>query len=547
MKYDALKQKFRESDRIRLTECDSFHVYERIGFDYDKEIIVFSRAFRRLSDKTQIYPGEMGDHYRTRLTHTLEVAEISDRAARYFGFDSDLCAAIAYGHDLGHAPFGHSGERILHEIMIGKRPEIIGNSPFAPCFGGFNHNFQSVRLLDVLETNDTSVDGKNVSWQVLEGVLKHTKSGHSECSLESFIQKDRSDDLFFTNLPFSVTFEGQIVAIADEIAQVLQDIEDGIKNPESRLNADTLIHKIKEKAEEIKSSIESNIESDSVTKSSSCAVEHEKECLKLLTSLIGELNQKRPKTSYGTDYLQKILMRYFLSDVFIESDYLISKDYDCLMGTKIVISGKRQGCVSQPPVLILSKEYIKFSKAGNALNSELKKMIHCIINDDFVSKFDSRAEYIIKSLFGAYYENPLLLPFYVRIRIQNAVLRNQNIYKLCICDPEKPNQQNSWIPISEINMNKSSTHMVSKLIETLKIPHSVSFLNAPEGFCPEYISSLDIQKLESNSESTDPLNLFVFALFKNNKAFVRCICDYIAGMSDNYAMKEYRALFIGDV
>ena len=131
----------------------------RSAFARDRDRIIHSQAFRRLKHKTQVFVYHEGDHYRTRLTHTIEVAQVARSAARMLGLDEDLSEALSLGHDLGHTPFGHAGERELDKLM---KP-----------YGGFDHNAQSLRVLTKLERRYAQFDGLNLSWETLEGLVKH--------------------------------------------------------------------------------------------------------------------------------------------------------------------------------------------------------------------------------------------------------------------------------------------------------------------------------------------------------------------------------------
>ena len=157
----------------------------RTEFQRDRDRIVHSKAFRRLKHKTQVFLSPEGDHYRTRLTHTLEVSQIARTIARALRLNEDLTEAIALGHDLGHTPFGHKGEMILDRI----------------CPNGFKHNEQSLRVVDVLERSG----GLNLTWEVRDGILCHT--GKRQAS----------------------TPEGRIVALADKIAYINHDIDDAVR------------------------------------------------------------------------------------------------------------------------------------------------------------------------------------------------------------------------------------------------------------------------------------------------------------------------------
>src|SRR5689334_10160263 len=131
----------------------------RTPYQRDRDRILHSAAFRRLKDKTQVFLFDEGDHYRTRLTHTLEVAQIARAIARALRLDEDLAEALALAHDLGHTPFGHAGERALDRAMTE--------------FGGFNHNGQSLRVVTSLERHYPRFDGLNLTWETLEGLVKH--------------------------------------------------------------------------------------------------------------------------------------------------------------------------------------------------------------------------------------------------------------------------------------------------------------------------------------------------------------------------------------
>lgn len=161
----------------------------RTCFQRDRDRIIHSKAFRRLMHKTQVFLAPDGDHYRTRLTHTIEVAQVSRTIARALGLNEDLTEAVALGHDLGHTPFGHNGEVILNRIHS----------------GGFKHNVQSLRVVDVLEFRG-SKRGMNLTEEVRDGIVNHTGNG----------------------VPY--TLEGQVVKISDRIAYINHDIDDAIRS-----------------------------------------------------------------------------------------------------------------------------------------------------------------------------------------------------------------------------------------------------------------------------------------------------------------------------
>ncbi|MBO8129149.1 MAG: dNTP triphosphohydrolase [Peptococcaceae bacterium] len=209
LEYDKLKSYACKSRDAKRTYDTEEHEY-RTRYERDKDRIIYSRAFRRLEYKTQVYVFDVDDHVRTRLTHTLEVSRIARNIARVLGVNEDLTEAIALGHDLGHTPFGHAGEKALDEILS-------NNGHW-----GFKHNVQGVRIVDRLEKKYFSHDGLNLTWDVREGILKHTK-------LPDGLPPERyptnCKDLAL-NIPFSTTVEGQIVNVADEIAQRCHDLDD---------------------------------------------------------------------------------------------------------------------------------------------------------------------------------------------------------------------------------------------------------------------------------------------------------------------------------
>lgn len=194
-------------------ECDIRPVFQR-----DRDRILHCKAFRRLKQKTQVFLLPKGDHYRTRLTHTLEVSQNARTIAKALRLNEDLVEAIALGHDLGHTPFGHAGERALSEV----------------CPFGFRHNEQSVRVVEYLERQG---EGLNLTWEVRDGILNHKTSGKPG------------------------TLEGEIVRLSDKIAYINHDIDDAIRGgllkeddipeeyrevlgPSTRIRLDTMVHNV---------------------------------------------------------------------------------------------------------------------------------------------------------------------------------------------------------------------------------------------------------------------------------------------------------------
>lgn len=191
----------------------------RTAFQRDRDRIIHSNAFRRLKHKTQVFISHEGDHFRTRLTHTIEVAQIARSIARAFRLDEDLAEAIALVHDFGHTPFGHAGERVLDEMMA--------------SFGGFDHNAQSLRIVTKLERRYAEFDGLNLCWETLEGLVKHNGplanadgSGAKSAIPQPVLDFDQQ---FPLNLSSFASLEAQAAAIADDIAYDSHDIDDGLR------------------------------------------------------------------------------------------------------------------------------------------------------------------------------------------------------------------------------------------------------------------------------------------------------------------------------
>jgi dGTPase len=182
----------------------------RTAFARDRDRLIHSTAFRRLRYKTQVFVAPDGDHFRVRLTHSLEVAQIARSIARILALDEDLTEVVALGHDLGHPPFGHSGEDALERAM-------------AP-FGGFDHNGHSIRILSAIEVRTPAYDGLNLSWETLEGLAKH--NGPISEPGWALAEADQSFPLDLHTHP---GLEAQVAALADDIAYNAHDLDDGLR------------------------------------------------------------------------------------------------------------------------------------------------------------------------------------------------------------------------------------------------------------------------------------------------------------------------------
>ena len=184
----------------------------RSPFQRDRDRIIHSSAFRRLKHKTQVFVEHEGDYYRTRLTHTIEVAQVARTIAGVLGLDTDLAEAIALAHDLGHTPFGHTGEDALAALMT--------------PYGGFDHNAQAMRIVTKLERHYAEFDGLNLTWETLEGLAKHNGpvTGPLPLALD---EVNRAWDL---ELSTYASAEAQVAAIADDVAYSHHDLHDGLRS-----------------------------------------------------------------------------------------------------------------------------------------------------------------------------------------------------------------------------------------------------------------------------------------------------------------------------
>ena len=254
---------------------DEALVLGRTEYQRDRDRIIHSEAFRRLKDKTQVFVFQSGDHFRTRLTHTIEVAQIARSISRALNLNEDLTETIALAHDLGHPPLGHKGEAVLKELMTN--------------FNGFDHNEQSIRVVTVLEKKYPSFNGLNLTMETLEGLIKHNGPYRKDKKISHFIiQIMEKFSLELQNYP---SLEGQVANISDDIAYLTHDFDDGLRENLFTLNDLKSIALIKSIIKEIESTY-SNIQYD---------------------ILIHQLIRK--------------LVSYFINDIICNSQEIIGKNY----------------------------------------------------------------------------------------------------------------------------------------------------------------------------------------------------------------------------
>jgi len=315
----------------------------RTNYARDRDRIIHSRAFRRLKHKTQVFIPYEGDHFRTRLTHTLEVAQLARSVARTLGLNEDLTEAVAIGHDLGHTPFGHSGEYVLDRLLRDSHPEA----------GGFKHNYQSVRVVDRLEKRYDE-PGLNLTHDVREGVLKHTAW-----------PRDFPFPLDFTEgLRFESggSLEAQVVNWSDEIAQQTHDLEDGLPLTEEQEIEELAI------ARQVRAA--RGWGSDPASRRAS-----------LIRGMIGVLCSDLVEGSRAR------IERWLERERVTTSDEFYA----------------RRGR--------LPADLVGFTDAGKKLYAELRAFVYRHIIHSFpVSRHDGHARRVLAGIFGAYRDNPRLLP-----------------------------------------------------------------------------------------------------------------------------------------
>lgn len=185
----------------------------RTPYQRDRDRVIHSTAFRRLKHKTQVFVNTAGDHFRTRMTHSLEVAQIARTLAKYFNLNEDLCETLSLAHDLGHTPFGHAGEESLNECMSD--------------YGGFDHNLQTLRIVTLLENKYYHFKGLNLTYETIDGLVKHNGPIRDTSKIKKFL----GDKFLKGKIKFNLnsSLEAQIAAISDDIAYNSHDLEDGLR------------------------------------------------------------------------------------------------------------------------------------------------------------------------------------------------------------------------------------------------------------------------------------------------------------------------------
>lgn len=666
-------------------------IEKRNQFARDRDRIIYSTAFRRLEHKAQVYSHEKGDHYRTRLTHTLEVMQIARGIARNLGLNEDLTEAIALGHDIGHTPFGHAGEEVLDQIMRGE-DDLGGKLKYKINYQGFKHNFHSLKILDVIEMKYEKEKGLNLTWQVLEGILKHTRTQKKgkKWDLSRFVKDEdffepfKDKDVFVKDpiekipsklkeitpqshgilespllnvkqhkkpIKDSLTLEGQVVNIADEIAQRQHDLDDGLRDVELRMSEwDLLKHTEKIIFTVLKEIILENIVLEISFNQSFYP----------LTFLFDGLNDTIDKLKLGLSKKDNDFTKNLIKEILVPDDIIniifenyyeyLDQHIKCLLKLKKFIhkskaekddfkwKNRLRNVISyfihdvsyntmknikeknfifhrnnsyyrkvnvdywdkkgfkKPSVLneddkrfYNMRNYamtpcVSFSKTAKLFDKKIEQFIdNRIINSFNVNRFDGKAKFIIRQLFKAYYENPKQMSK-TQLNYLSKLI-NENMDKYCeLKFNDGPNVRSikfdSKDPEFVLNFEA-----VSRLVNLLKLEVLLEDLNIPiKNFWNDPCENLEfLKEINGNTEEIDKKSkyldndafnlliydktlqrinemdkfeimkedkenrgklLFIKCLIENHYAYLSVICDYIAGMTDNYAKNEYKKLYL---
>lgn len=331
------------------------HPY-RSPFQRDRDRIIHSRAFRRLEYKTQVFVNHEGDHYRTRLTHSIEVAQITRTIADALGLNAHLCEALALSHDMGHPPFGHSGQDVLDELMKNA--------------GGFEHNLQTLRIVELLEEKYIEFPGLNLTFEAREGIVKHSTIYKGMKNPPAAVRDYALDEL--------PPLEAQIVDLCDEIAYNNHDLDDGL---ESRLlHLDGLVENVR-----------------------------------IFGDLFRSAKSEHPKAP-----LKLLVNKTIISLINIEVTDLIEN---------IQRTIQKEGIKTLEDIRKAPRMLVSFSDEVADKHRELKTHLYKNMYNHFrVNRMKNKARRILEALFKAYQEDPSLLPGHFQNRIQ------KNGKERVICD-----------------------------------------------------------------------------------------------------------------
>jgi dGTPase len=479
MKYytNWIQAKSYNSNRQRKESTQKY----RNNFQKDRDRILYSKSFRRLSGKTQVFVTGQNDHFRTRLTHSLEVNQIARTISNALTLNLDLTEAIALGHDIGHTPFGHIGERTLNLIMNGCIPVKDFNIDLDTSIKGFKHNVQALRILSSLEKSNEKFDGLNMTDYTLWGIVNHTKYKNIKCKRNTLKSDDNdSKDCYLDrkikpcpqkallHLDYykplleshfnetSWTFEGLVVRISDEIAQRHHDIEDGIFS--GLINKDDIIELF-----------EKNIGIFFDTK------------IKKTFNDLKQLKNQELLSSYVSRFIVNFLIITLIKDsrkniLELFTKYDIKSPDEFLQHKKLIFNNEN--------LYDIINYNIDFAQGESMVQEYLKNKI---LNSHVAQSMDGKAEFIIRKLFDAFVSNPQQLPDRTLMYFFNSFLdKNQ----------------------------------MKEALDTFNERNLIGGLRGD---------------LKMNFERNDNV--------KYKHALLRTICDYISGMTDSYAYKQYNILY----
>jgi len=463
-------------------------------FARDKDVILYSNCFRRLAHKTQVYltgrtTPELNEHSRTRLTHTLEVVSISKAITKSLGLNVDLAEAIAFGHDVGHAPFGHAGENQLSSFLNGKipLPRIIrerfitrklqkAENRGARDVGDFRHNYQGVRQLYFLIGYSPHYTGLNLTYQTLEGILKHTglksrTSTRLECK---YPKDDNNDDVFdclIRNTKVSSTVESVVVALADEIAQICHDLSDAVELEQLPLDEFYNLLPVQRAVDFC-----NNIKGKQIAYS------------------------KTHSSTINNAQISSALVEYFITNTHQAISAILEKANDSENRNDIV---RRLPVKPQP-----ENDFTELNKFKDML----------VINNYNMNRMDNKGAYIIRRLTDAYLSDPRQLP--------DEVLKNYTNIKIKEYHKKGADGFLAWFAeraavcgiLPEFQITQEEQENLIKMITS--DTHGNNFRKVKSELINSSVSYLAL-----------------------DGDYLRVIADYIATMTDVYAMKEVAELY----
>ena len=547
---DNLAQKSRLTDRFykeinRKHLGDDFEKYiYRDEFSRDADRIVYSKAFRRLEHKEQVYSNKLGDHYRTRLTHSLEVAQIARSISRNLGLNEHLAESIALGHDIGHTPFGHPGEAVLDDILRGK-DDLGGKLTYCLDYGGFKHNFNGLKIVESIEKRNERT-GLNLTWQTLDGILKHTsvikknkKWDYSRFVKDSenyktIVAYDYFDSQSRPQYDFSITMEGQAAAIADEIAQREHDLDDSLIDGDL-FTAEKLAGQIRDIAEDI-------INDDSAKQLQGY------ELFKAFYDKLSELGKVKNYLQWHS--MASIIISYFIVDVSQNTLRNVSSIENI---DDVVLAGDDNR-------RYITKHLVVFSPIGDKFFSTIDEFVETrIINSFIVNRYDEKGKFIVRKLFKAYYENPRQMPR------RELITLVKNIKKTLDSFPQLKDANkffnNDFEDIYDLNENNVDIKNLGNILDCLKLNIFLkeSFFDSDcadsilndMGIEDEDDESLNQMLNYCNKHTADELEsmdcgdflMILKGLAELHYVYIDAVSEYIARMTDDYAMKEYCELY----